>query len=212
MVSKEEVLAKIEQLKTYSTTQNALTAQSFVTLETAVNTYYNQDFKTLQTTFNDMVLYMFCDISRRTTKFEKEFESGLPTDFPKGYDNLELCFYQFEELLTISNADFYKTFKITTSTDGTGNTTSTVENPTIDRWVVEITKATTEDFENVAKVSSFVENSSGNYDMINLFEDRGRTIKSLTPQEIAHEIYNTRKVKSVANALDIKVYIPTYLR
>lgn len=218
MILQSDVVAKITTLKEYSDTTAPKYKSYFDALvkplETIVTTYFLRDNSSLNAILKELTFWWYCDIARRTTKYTNEFDKGLPTDFPLGYNDLEDCFYKFTELLTIDNETFYQAWvygEPETDTTGTGEQVP-LSNPYSDKWVAEITAAIKGDITNVQTLSDWVQYASGNSDLVSLFEDEGKITEHLTIKEIANQIYITKKMLNVIITLNLSVYVPSYIK
>lgn len=217
IIGDKEVLNKLDALERYSVTVDAATESLFAPVYNAVASYFAGNNSGLAAALEDVVKYMYNDISRRTTKHEFEFNMRLASDFPKGYDDLTKCFYEFEELLTVSEGSFFNAFVYgvpegAISEEGGAAEEVPLSNPYLTRWAAEITAAITGDLENVKALAEWCKNSGGCCDLVCLLENRGRVIESKTVQEIAAIIYYDKKLKEVITARQLAVYLPSYFR
>lgn len=206
MYSESEINAKVAELKAYSAEQDASTAVLFTPLETALSSYFSAS--DLTAALRDVVKYMYNDIQRRTTVYETEWPDNLPTDFPTGYYDLRGCFYDFSQLMTITNAAFYAGFVFSTSPEG-GSAVSS--NTYLDAWTAGITSAASSEASAASNVAAWCKDAGGNSDLIDLLEDRGTVVSSMSREEIAEEIYVNRGVLEIINSRGLDVYVPSYL-
>lgn len=211
MIGAQTVLDKLASLKAYSTEKDPLTAGLFAPVEAAIATYFSDNAAGLPAALEDVVKYMYNDISRRTTVYEFEFDMYLANDFPTGYNDITECFYQFEELLAVSESSFFNAFVYEGATEA-GAAAIPQSNPYLDRWTAEITAALDNDLANVKALAEWCKNSGGCCDLVCLFENRGRTLESKTVKEIAAMIYHDKKLKEVITARQLIVYLPSYFR
>ncbi len=218
MITQAEVLTKLTEFQTYSETQAPANKTYFDTIistfKTTINSYFSRDNSKLNTIMKELAFWLYCDIQRRTTKHEYEFNENLPTDYPVGYDNIEKCFYQFAELLSISDESFYAGWILAVPDPDTAGTGIAVpqSNTYLTKWTTEITDALTGDFEKVQNLSDWCQNACGNSDLISLFEEQGNTTERLTIKQIADQIYCTKKLLNVINSLSLSVYVPSYIK
>ena len=217
IVGDKEVLNKLDALEKYSVAVDPATESLFAPVYNAVASYFAGNNSGLATALEDVVKYMYNDISRRTTKYEFEFDMRLPNDFPVGYDDLTKCFYEFEELLTVSEGSFFNAFVYgvpegATSEDGGMVAEVPVSNPYLTKWAAEITAAITGDLQNVQALGEWCKNSGGCCDLVCLLENRGRILESKTVREIAAIIYHDKKLSEVITARQLAVYLPSYFR
>lgn len=217
IIGDKEVLNKLDALEQYSVTVDPATESLFAPVYNAIASYFAGGSEGLAAALEEVVQYMYNDISRRTTKHEFTFDMHLASDFPKGYNDITECFYQFEELLTVSESSFFNAFVYGVPEGATGEEGGAVaevplSNPYLTRWAAEITAAITTDLENVQALAEWCKNSGGCCDLICLLENRGRIIESKTVKEIAAIIYFDKKLKEVIAARQLQVYLPTYFR
>ena len=206
MYSQEEIEDRIATLKEYSVEKDSATASLFTPLETAVQTYFNAS-NDMAEALRDVVKYMYNDISRRTTVYETEWPDNLPTDSPAGYSDLRECLYGFDELMSISEETFSSGFSYASASDGGAATVS--ENTYITKWTADITAYASSVADSLSNVAVWCRDAGGNSDLIDLLEDRGTVVSSMTRDEIAEEIYINRGVLEIIEAFGADVYIPT---
>lgn len=205
----------MDALKAYSVAADSATESLFEPCYTAVNAYFSGDDAGLSQALEDVVKYLYNDITRRTTEFEHNFDMRLPTDYPTGYNDITECFYKFAELLGTNEQQFFNAF-VYGLPEGSGEGGAAqeipVSNPYLDRWTQEITAATTQDLENVKNLAEWCKNSGGCCDLICLLENRGRVVKQKELKEKARIIYYDKKLLEVATARKLNVYVPSYFR
>lgn len=218
IINKADMMNKLDALKAFSVAADPATETLFAPVYAAANAYFSGDTSGLVAALEDVVKYMYNDISRRTTVYENNFDMHLATDYPTGYDDISTCFYQFSELLTVTDSSFFAAFVYGVpegagSEDGGGAAEEIpLSNPYLDRWTTEITAAITGDLANVQTLAEWCKNSGGCCDLVCLLENRGRTLSYKTVKEIAEVIYNDKLLLAVASARNLKIYVPTYLR
>lgn len=215
IIGDKEVLNKLDALERYSVTVDPATGSLFAPVYNAVASYFSGNNAGLVAALEDVVKYMYNDISRRTTKYEFEFDMRLASDFPAGYDDITKCFYQFEELLTVSEGSFFNAFVygVPEGAEGEeGGAEVPVSNLYLTRWTAEITAAITGDLANVQALADWCKNSGGCCDLVCLLENRGRILVSKTVKEIAAIIYHDKKLSEVITARQLAVYLPSYFR
>lgn len=216
MITKTQVLAKLDELKAYSIEQDAQTGPLFSSVYSAIDSYFNNQSDGLAQALTEVVQYMYNDLTRRSTIHEFEYEMKLPTNYPVGYNNVVDCFYKFASLLAMSNATFFNAF-VYGVPEGAGDsegggTEVPISNPYLTTWATEITAAVNTDLQAVQTLADWCKNSGGNYDLICLLENQGRIVSQLKQKEKVRTIYLDRKVLEVITARNLRVYIPTYLR
>ena len=217
MITKNQVITKLDELKTYSIEQDAQTRPLFSSVYSAIYSYFDNQSDGLAQALTEVVQYMYNDLTRRSTVHEFEYEMKLPTNYPVGYNNVVDCFYKFDSLLVISNATLFNAFVYgipegARDSEGGGGTEVPISNPYLTAWTTEITAAVNTDLQAVQTLADWCKNSGGNYDLICLLENQGRIVSQLKQKEKARTIYLDRKVLEVITARNLSVYIPTYLR
>lgn len=208
VITKQQILDKISQLKAYSIGKDPATGALFTPYEQAVNNYFSGTAD-IDRPLTDVIKYMYNDIWRRNTVYERNFPLSLPTDYPTGYNDITECFYQFSELLSISNETFYAGF-VFESSGGEQPTQVPTSNKYLEKWTPEVQQAKASDKSNIEKLAEWCKNSEGNSDVISLLEDRGRIVSTLEMREIADIIYIDRKLLNIIKQLNLAVYIPSY--
>lgn len=210
MNTKSEINAKIAALKAYSISHEAGTEALFTPLEEAVATYFDADKGAVSAACEDVVKYMYNDISRRTTVFEHEFDMKLPTNYPAGYNDMTECFADFSEIMQITNADFYAAF--VEGVDEDTGIEGIQSNTYIDKWVEELEAAATDDVNKVQNLAEWCKNSGGSCDVINLLENKGNVVSQLTKDQIVNKIYVEKNLLNIIQLLGLSTYVPTSLR
>lgn len=215
IIQESEVLHKLDALKSYSVAVDPATESLFEPIYEAVDAYFNGDDAQMVTALEDVVKYMYNDISRRTTVYENEFPIGLPKSFPIGYEDVTECFYGFTQLLTITESSFFDGFIYGLPEGDAGDGMAAevpLSNSYFEQWTKEITAAVTGDLQNVTNLAEWCKNSGGCCDLICLLENRGRALTQMTVKEKAKMIYVDRKMLEVIEQRNLNVYVPTYLK
>ena len=215
IIKESEVIHKLDALKSYSVAADPATELLFEPVYEAVNAYFNGDDAQMVAALEDVVKYMYNDISRRTTVHENEFPMELSTSFPIGYEDVTECFYGFTELLTISESSFFDAFiyGVPEGDAGEGMAAEVPQsNSYLNQWTKEITAAITGDLQNVTDLAEWCKNSGGSCDLICLLENRGRALTQMTVKEKAKIIYVDKKLLEVIEQRNLNVYVPTYLK
>lgn len=214
IITENEVLGKLDALKNYSIAADPATEELFSPCYAAVTAYFSGGNTGLSEALEDVVKYMYNDLTRRTTVFEYNFDMRLATDYPKGYNDITDCFYKFTELLEVTNQQFFDAFVygLPESAGGEEATEIPLSNPYLDSWTAEITAATAEDLENVKALAEWCKNSGGSSDLICLLENRGRIVEQEELKEKARVIYFDKKLIEVVEARILNVYIPSYFK
>ncbi len=216
LYSKREVLDKVAVLESCSVEQDGQTAPFFAALKTAVEGYYNALPSRLTRPVRDVVKYIFNDISRRTTKHRNEYgDDDYPTDFPKGYDDVRACLYDFAPIVNADGAAVYAAFVYETPAAGAGAAPPAPvpeENPVLDGWTAAVTAAAQKDADAVSALAVWCRDGEGNADIIDLFEDRGATTEQKSTAEMAAEIYEKRGIREIIEMFGLRVHIPACLK
>ena len=215
IIKESEVLHKLDALKSYSVAVDPATESLFEPIYEVVDAYFNGDDAQMVTALEDVVKYMYNDISRRTTVHENEFPMELPTSYPVGYEDVTKCFYGFMELLAITESSFFDGFiyGLPEGDAGEGMAAEVpLSNSYLEQWKKEITGAITGDLQNVTNLAEWCKNSGGSCDLICLLENRGRVLTQTTVKEKAKIIYVDKKLLEVIEQRNLNVYVPTYLK
>lgn len=208
LYTKDRILEKIASLQAYSAAKDARTTALFTPLVSAVNAYYG-DKSAVSAALEDVVKYMYNDISRRTTVYEHPFDAKLPTNFPVGYDDIRECFANLEEVMTVSDEAFYAAFVF--GPDPVTGKTVPQSNSYIGSWTAFLTSAVTGDVAKVKILADWCCNSGGSSDVIDLAEDKGNEVFSLTREEIITQIYIDANLLAVIEVFGLSTYVPSYL-
>ncbi len=208
LYKKDQILEKIAVLQAYSEAKDARTAALFTPLISAANTYYG-DKSSVGAALEDVVKYMYNDISRRTTVYEHQFDAQFPTNFPVGYDDIRDCFANLEEVMMASEETFYAAFVF--GPDPVTGVTGPQSNSYIDSWTALLTSGVTDDQEKVKTLADWCCNSGGSADVIDLVEDKGDEVFSLSREEIVSQIYIDKNLLAVIDVFRLSTYVPSYL-
>lgn len=213
LIQKTVVIQKLNELLSYSKGQDAKNASAiealFSPVITAVNSYFDNSNPALGTALNDVVQYMYFDVDRRTTKYEHEFEQGLSNDFPIGYNDVTLCFYQFKTLLDVTASTFFSAFVYGIPVDGSGTDEIPQSNSYLTNWETEIQNAISGDLANVKALAEWCKYSGGNADLVSLLEDRGQIVESKSQKEVSDLIYIERNVLAIVQSKNLGTYVPS---
>lgn len=218
MITKEQVVKKLDTLKKYSVKQDPATEPFFEPVYIAVNSYFSAN-PSLEDAMRDVIKSLYMDIMNRTTICSNHLDYGLPTNFPKGYNDLEKCFYQFASVFkatekAVFDAFVYgvpKTSATSARTGGAGQKVPTA-NPMLTAWTAEITAAPQTDVDNLNAIAEFCKSGAEGSSLIRLFEDPGKLEQMKSTSDLAQMIYVERKATSVIKARKLKTHIPTYLK
>ena len=218
MITKEQVVEKLDTLKEYSVEQDPATEPFFEPVYTAVNSYFSAN-PSLEDAMRDVIKSLYMDIMNRTTICSNHLDYGLPTNFPKGYNDLEKCFYQFASVFKATEKAVFDAFvygvpetsATSTRTGGAGQKVPTA-NPMLTAWTAEITAAPQTDIDNLNAIAEFCKSGAEGSSLIRLFEDPGKLEQMKSTSDLANIIYIERKATSVIKARKLKTHIPTYLK
>lgn len=221
MISKEQVIAKLDEYKAYSIQQNSTYSSQFTALMEPLYTAVNNYFSTIPDGMIDAITLFiheaYCDTWNRNAVWEHTFNANRPTNIPEGVADFRKNYYGFDWLSTTA-ATFYAAWVIGTpegSGDELGGATAAPEplnNTLVDAWTVEVTAAPEQDLANVIASKDFCASCSNSDILINLWEDSGQLLEYKTTEEIAQDIYITRGLLEVIETKGYDVYIPSYLK
>lgn len=218
MITKEQVVEKLDTIKEYSVEQDPATEPFFEPVYTAVNSYFSAN-PSLEDAMRDVIKSLYMDIMNRTTICSNHLDYGLPTNFPKGYNDLEKCFYQFTSIFQTSEKEVFDAFIYgVPETSATSISTSEAEqkiptsNPMLTEWTAEITAAPQTDVDNLNAIAEFCKSGAEGSSLIRLFEDPGKLEQMKSTSDLANIIYIERKATSIIKARKLKTHIPTYLK
>lgn len=218
MITKEQIIEKLDTLKEYSVKQDPATEPFFKPVYIAVNSYFSAN-PSLEDAMRDVIKSLYMDIMNRTTICSNHLDYGLPTNFPKGYNDLEKCFYQFASVFKATEKAVFDAFvygvpetsATSTSNSRAGQKVST-SNPMLTAWTAEITAAPQTDVDNLNTITEFCKSGAEGSSLIRLFEDPGKLEQMKSTSDLAQMIYVERKATSVIKARKLKTHIPTCLK
>ena len=218
MIIKEQVVKKLDTLKEYSVKQDPAPEPFVEPVYTAVNSYFSAN-PSLEDAMRDVIKCLYMDIINRTTICSNHLDYGLPMNFPKGYNDLEKCFYQFASIFQTSEKEVFDAFIYgVPETSATSISTSEAEqkiptsNPMLTEWTAEITAAPQTDVDNLNAIAEFCKSGAEGSSLIRLFEDPGKLEQMKSTSDLANIIYIERKATSIIKARKLKTYIPPYLK
>lgn len=209
MHSKEQIINRIDNFKSYAEIESTIMTANWDTvlqpLYNAVDNYFKDNNYSEDVNF--LIQNMYVDILRRCTKYENDnqFDFKLSTDYPLGYDDISVCFYDFSEIMNTSNKTILNSYVIDITTM---SATSTL----VDGWITSITTANETDKANLNTLSEWCKNSGSGCDLVNLLENRGQLVEIKGTKEIATIIYHDRKLLDVIKQFNLTSYIPTYFK
>lgn len=227
MITKTEVVSKLDELKAYSIQQKPNFETQYTTLMaplySAVNSYFDTKPDGIKDLLEEYVFQKYCDICNRGMVWEKPVENEMPTDYPVGYDDARECFYTFESIMNATSEAFFAAWVVGVPTppegesggEGGGTTPATPEplsNSLLDVWTPEVQSAPTDDLGRIQTVIDWCASAASSGNMINLLEDQGRVLESKGQKEIAQTIYYDQFLMEVLDARGFDVYVPTYFK
>lgn len=219
MHNKSEILAKLDEFKTFSINQETKFESDFTALMepmiSAVNAYFDADRVKFKKPLDDLGLYLHNDLWARGAQWSKPQDMGFDTNPPPEYSDFRKLFYQFP-LMDITPAEFYSAWVIGTP-EGEGDGVTPAEpkplnNTLIDAWVAELSTAIADELKAIDSLGSYLEISMGSSGSVMLWEDTGALESAPTTQTLANEIFIERGLLEAVNLLGLPVYIPSYLR
>lgn len=225
MITKDQVLQKVNELTAYCEAngyEGGGYAGFISALTPAITQYFNSTSAELEENVRDLIFKLYNDIMMRDTTYERPVGKPLPTNFPKGYDDLTKLFDgagAFDAILSISPDTFLNGFPVEVATDTEvasedGDSTETIivkTNPIIAEWTTAISTAHNAEINGIQAIMNFCERCAFGQALIALFEDRGKMTQTKDKQALAKEIYIDMKVKEVIETFNLDVHIPTYL-
>ncbi len=218
MISKNDLLSKIESLEQYCITNrdSKITGDfsSFLQpLKNAVNTYFNTVPDGLKYAMIRLITQIDVDITNRYTTYEHEYGDPPSTNYPYGYNDFTIIFNgddAFDAINNISGAQFLSGFPmVDDELDPTKKHYET--NPIISTWVLKIQNAHNTELPKIENIIDFCERNSYNDGLISLFEDRGNINIDRTKQQLANDIYIVRGAKAIIQSMNLGIYIPSYI-
>lgn len=227
-MEKNEIIQKIDQLKSYSiqqkTSENpdnleeciSLFSSLMQPLYSAVNAYFSADRSAFTKPMNLVAEQMRSMLWDELSKWEIPCPTPSASGAPASYNDLTELFYKFG-WITTTNDTFYNAWKYKVPESSGGTTTTELDpipdgNPLIDSWVAEINSAVAKELKNVNDLNLFLENAICANSPYMLWEDTGNLESSPETKDLAKVIFVDRKFKFVCDKFNIPAYIPTYLR
>lgn len=219
MISKDQVLKKIEELTAYCEAygyEGGGYASFISVLTPAISQYFASTSAELADNVRDLIPKLYNDLMLRDTTYERPIGKPLSTNYPKGYADLTALFDgggALSEILNISPAVFLNGFPVETSTDEATGTSSTVvlTNPIIAEWTTALSTAHNAEITGIQAIMVFCERTGFGQALIGMFEDRGKMSYTKSKEDLAEEIYIGMKVKEVIETFNLDVHVPTYL-
>lgn len=174
-----------------------------------------------------------CDLIRRSTRFEKDVNFGFPTDYPNGYENFVQFAYNFDELMKISNEEFYNGFYWTSETiepessetssiseteepDTTDATPITIKkltgNTFLDKWITEIPSEKARECDDLLTVANWCKNAIGNYFVLCQTENFGNITSKMDDKDAWIDIYINRGLYELIKGRELGNNIPSCVK
>ena len=239
MYLKPLILAKLDELLEYSIAQiptlNYEEKETFGTYYSSivssgaasVNAYYSVDRSNFKKPLNDLGLYLYNELWQRGAKWEDEYDLGLRDDFPESYHDLRKMFYNFDWLMNLSNDAFFKAWSYASpESDDPTMTLPPVpsSNSYISRLCSELvltsvdpitgeqlTTVIEKELGNVESLATWLEQSMAQSGSVSLWEDQGALLEAPDTRPLAYQIFLDMGLKEAIDALNLPVYIPTYI-
>lgn len=212
LYSKVQITQRIDEFKAYCVANGQLYLgvnwdNVFSPLYGAVNDYFSADMSDISKEVNFLIHAMYCDILRRTTKHENDYQFDFNNNenYPLGYSDLRLCFYDFSHITNTSNQTVFNSCVY-------DQTTMSVKSTLIEGWVEELGIAHNSDIEKVTNLAEWCADCGSNCGLINLLENRGKLLEIQRTREIAKTIYIDRFILDVIRWFNLTSYIPTYYK
>lgn len=213
LYSKQQITEKIDELKEYCKENSPYKNMDgsfdwdsfFVPLYATVNSYFSANMDDVSDEVNYLIQAMYCDILRRTTKYENDdqFNFNISTAYPNGYSDVRNCFYDFSHIMNTNNETFLNSCTLDI-------TTFAIESELLDTWISSIATGHASDLQKVTTLAEWCANSGSCCDLINLLEERGKLLEMKGTRENAKIIYIDRHVLDVIRWFSLSSYIPTY--
>lgn len=198
----------------------------FEPLNTALETFF--DPQDLSNAVQSVLSTMKADLVRRSIRFEQQANFGFPTDFPNGYESFTQFAYNFDEIMSISNEDFYKGFywETETNTENTENTdasdtsdtdgeTSTTKklagNTYITAWITKLETEKSRECADLETVANWCKNATGNFFELCQTESYGNILSKLDDQDAYIDIFINRGLYDLIKVRQLANHIPSYI-
>lgn len=209
MLTKNDVITRLDKFKTYSITQKPKFEEDYAKLMqplyTAVNNYFSYDRSKFAKPLNELAEWLHNELWQKQSKWEVALPK-TSSNAPASYSDLTKLFYTFDWTNT-SNEDFYKAWVYETVIEP-----SPSSNPLIDKWITQFNGVYKAELENIDILSTYLYESMSNNNSFMLWEDTGTLLSAPETKDLAKVIFIDRKLLEVVKALNISIYIPTYLR
>lgn len=200
-MKKSEVIAKLNTLK-----ENSPTQDFFDNVYLLVDNYYFS-LSGCKNSFDNFCVMMMNELKRRNTIYEREII--YPTDYPDGFFDYRICFFQFDEIMNISVEEFNSGWKSEETSEGeityTGNTY-------LEKWEEEITEWCEIKDSKLNSIAGWCEHNGGGFYLTAIFEDLGKVISAKSIQEIADIMYKDRYFKECIDDYCDGAFVPSYER
>lgn len=234
MFTKETVLGHFNVLKDYAVqkyseidepNKEEYEVSSFKSyldsLEGAINNYFSTDLGTI---LNEVPNSFYTGFITKGTVCENDykFNFGYPSEesAPKGYRDLREVLYDFSGFMTITPSDFWDYFVFeeiipAPPADESSGEISTpepiytcVSSEEVEKLTSEFSSAGAKEISAYETLKAYLDNL-GNYMKINMYEDRGNVITSLSKQEISDKIYRERGLLEIIQVRGLSTYVPS---
>lgn len=223
MISENDVLTKIQSYLDYSIQQKPEYESEYTNLMAPLISAVQKYFATIPQGIENIIeLYIheaYCDTWNKNAKWEKEYPIESVSNAPEGVSDFRKNYYAFDWMETTEESFFAAWVMGTPSTGeggesggGTATKPKPISNTLIDAWIPEIEAAPNQDLANVTACKDFCANSNGSGMLISLLEDQGKLKSYKDREEIANDIYITRKLLEVIQDKGYSIYIPSYIK
>jgi hypothetical protein len=197
----------------------------------AVNTYFNTHNPEFDSVLKLVVFNMYCHTWDINAMYDDDLERGINKNIPMYYNDLREIYYKFP-ILSLSEEEFFNSW-IYGEEPSEGEETG-IKKPIIPLSNPHLTTLRTDlngtvtvnpdgtetannddaqslELSRLKGLLNWLENTS-DLSLVELLEESGTLIKSLSTQEIGTIIYRDRGVKEIITNKGYNIYIPTYMR
>lgn len=241
MIKKEEVLAKLEAFKAYSIAHaeekqeeyEGENYESYYTsmiegVHSAVNSYFDTHNPEFDSTLKLIIFNMYCHTWDVNAEYDDNLEREINTNIPIYYNDLREIYYKFP-IVSLSEEEFFDAWvygEEPSEDDGTGAPkpiiplsnpylttlrTDLVGTQPASGQVTEPDDAQSLELGRLKTLLNWLESAS-DLSLVELLEESGLLVKTLSTKEIGTIIYRDRGVKEIITNKGYNVYIPTYMR
>lgn len=211
MYTQSEVINKLNSLVQYSCdmdAENASIYQSLMSpLISEVTKYFTADRSEFKIPLNTLQLSFYNDIIKRQTKYSKDVDFNMGTNYPLGYDDIRNLFYTFP-CMDVSNETFHQAW--VEELDEATALPIITHNTLIDIWTLSLSTAKQDELANINALNDWLEKASSDAGMVMLWEDLGVVEQQPNTKEIANIVFEYKHLKECIEKLNLPMYKPTY--